>query len=50
LLNVQELIELSPVDKVIVTDSLPLAENASPKILQVSVAELIGTIFSIPAK
>mmetsp|Transcript_4617 Transcript_4617/g.7052 ORF Transcript_4617/g.7052 Transcript_4617/m.7052 type:complete len:377 (+) Transcript_4617:39-1169(+) len=45
-----ELIGLSPVEKVIVTDSLPLPPNACEKIVQVSVAsqlaELIETEYS----
>jgi len=44
--NSMELINLSPVERVVVTDSLPLPENASPKIQQVSIAPLIGTIYA----
>ena len=39
-----ELIQLSPVKKVIVSDSLPLPENAGDKIVQVSVARRIAKI------
>ena len=39
-----EIIRLSPVEKVIVTDSLPLPENSSSKIHQVSMATTLANI------
>lgn len=43
--NSIELIDLSPVEKVIVTDSVPLPNNKySKKIVQLPVAPLIGTL------
>jgi len=42
--NSMELVRLSPVKKVIVTDSLPMPEDVSDKIVQVSVAKYIAKI------
>jgi ribose-phosphate pyrophosphokinase len=42
--NSMELVHLSPVKKVIVTDSLPLPDKPSDKIVQVSVAKYIAKI------
>jgi ribose-phosphate pyrophosphokinase len=42
--NSMEMIRLSPVERVIVTDSLPLPPNADQKIVQVSVAPLLARI------
>ena len=39
-----ELIDLSPVDKVVVTDSVPLPEKCSTKIAQVSIAPLLARV------
>ena len=42
--NAKELIDLSPVEKVIVTDSIPLSSDASKKILQLPMAPLLAHI------
>lgn len=42
--NSMELIRLSPVEKVFVSDSLPLPENASDKIVQISMAETLAKL------
>lgn len=42
--NSMEIIRLSPVEKVIVTDSLPLPNNSSSKIHQVSMASALANI------
>lgn len=39
-----EIIDLMPVEMVVVTDSLPLPQRASPKVVQVSVAGLLARI------
>ena len=39
-----DLIDLSPVDKVVVTDSVPLPEKCSTKIAQVSIAPLLARV------
>lgn len=42
--NCNELIDLSPLEKVIITDSIHLPLNASPKIVQVSIAPYLAKI------
>ena len=42
--NSNELLDLSAVELVVVTDSIPLAPNASKKILQVSLAPQLAHI------
>eukprot|EP00595_Chromulina_sp_UTEXLB2642_P000471 CAMPEP_0196761164 /NCGR_PEP_ID=MMETSP1095-20130614/314_1 /TAXON_ID=96789 ORGANISM="Chromulina nebulosa, Strain UTEXLB2642" /NCGR_SAMPLE_ID=MMETSP1095 /ASSEMBLY_ACC=CAM_ASM_000446 /LENGTH=358 /DNA_ID=CAMNT_0042110347 /DNA_START=146 /DNA_END=1222 /DNA_ORIENTATION=- len=44
-----ELIDLSPVEKVIVTDSVPLPKGSSNKIVQISIAPLIAKILESEA-
>lgn len=42
--NSMNLINLSPVEQVIVTDSVPLAKDASPKIVQIPLAPMLARI------
>ncbi len=39
-----ELIDLSPVERVVVTDSVPLPAKCSPKVAQVSIAPLLARV------
>ena len=39
-----ELIDLSPVERVVVTDSVPLPAKCSPKVVQVSIAPLLARV------
>ena len=39
-----ELIDLSPVERVVVTDSVPLPDKCSPKVVQVSIAPLLARV------
>jgi len=39
-----QLIDLSPVDKVLVTDTVPLPPNSSPKVIQLPMAPMIAKI------
>lgn len=42
--NAMQLIDLCPAEKVLVTDSLPLPENPSPKVIQLPMAPMIAKI------
>ena len=48
--NCMELIDLSPVDRVIVTDSVQLHGRVSPKIVQVSVAAGLAKVIQSELK
>ena len=45
-----ELIDLSPVERVVVTDSIPLPEGASPKIHQISLADALANVIKTDAR
>jgi phosphoribosylpyrophosphate synthetase len=45
--NSTELIDLSPVERVVVTDSIPLPVGCSSKIAQVSIAPLLANIIEL---
>lgn len=47
--NSVELVDLCPVDKVLVTNSVPMPKQQSQKIVQVSIAPLIGEILKSEA-
>jgi ribose-phosphate pyrophosphokinase len=48
--NSMELIDLSPIEKVVVTDTIPLAHNQSKKVVQVPIADLIARVIHAETK